>query len=101
MAILKGFPPSCTISPYINVESNKVTRTIVETKEMVGLLNAGDKFKMKSGEYCVIHRKDFQTTWLNGICAVCYLSSEENTSIGGIYNFQETTEVTWLREVYR
>jgi hypothetical protein len=97
MAILKGFPLTNTIGPTTIISDID----IVETKEMIGLLNAGDKFKTTDEcEFCVIHRKDLRPKWAHGVLAICYKPNAHH-AIGNICCFDHLQEVIWLREVYR
>lgn len=97
MAILKGFPPSNTISPGTYIP------TIKEVRVKIGLIPAENAFRTDDGcEFMMLGRD------VHGCRAVCYLAKERDVmglvglheTPGTIYGFDINREVIWLKKVY-
>lgn len=88
MTILKGFPPSNTISPGPRIPD------VVEIKTTVGELDNFDKFKTDSGEYMRMYKIS------NTIVAICYKSNCFHAHAGEIYGMSCDRQVIGLKNVY-
>lgn len=92
MAILRGFPPSNTISPTTYIPD------IVDTPIKLSNLEPEEKFRTKTGAEYMRLSNDFL-----GPRGICYKSSttDYGEKPGDVYGFDPDVEVIWLRKIYR
>lgn len=108
MAILRGFPPSNTISPGVSIGNSVATTIVVEKTVKLIQLRPEDRFKADKYGTASGHQefmfldsdKDLDPTSSIPVIvrAICYKSNYEGViEPGNIYSFDANKEVIWLQ----